>query len=156
MKQIIPIGARSLIKPFLAADKSSSGIILDNNSNTGGAAVKGTIIEIGDGSRFKVGDEIYFRRYSMDSLKTITADGEVEVNIVEDDDVLCLEVEVNNLTIKNNMSDNFKVETPVEETPVVVVEETPVVETVVEEAIVEAPVVIEEQINADEEIKSSI
>ena len=31
--EIIPIGARCLIKPYKSAEKSSSGLILDNNSN---------------------------------------------------------------------------------------------------------------------------
>lgn len=91
MKIFIPIGKRCLIKPYQSADKTTSGIILDNTSNASSAPVRGTVIRAGDTSVFKVGDELYFRRYSIDSLKTVTPEGEVEVSIVEDDDVLgCL------------------------------------------------------------------
>lgn len=92
MNKIIPIGARCLITPYVSADKSSSGLILEATSNTVAASVKGTVIAVGDKSRFKEGDVLYFRRYSMDDLKTMTPEGETTVNIVEDDDVLCLEV----------------------------------------------------------------
>ena len=93
MKILQPVGPRCLIKPFQSAEKSSSGLILENNSNTATAPVRGTVIRAGETSAFKTGDELFFRRFSVDTLKTATPDGEVEVYIVDDEDVLMLEIE---------------------------------------------------------------
>lgn len=93
MIKLIPIGKRYLIKPYEAANKTDSGFLLDNSNNVSAAPVKGTITEVGDeATKFKVGDTIYFRRYSIDQLKTIAPEGEVEVSLVEEDDVLVKEI----------------------------------------------------------------
>jgi len=89
--QLKPIGARVLIKPYIAADKTSSGLYMETNNNTAAAPVKGEVVEAGDKSQFKKGDTIWFRRYAVDSLKIITSEGEKEVNLVDDEDCLCLE-----------------------------------------------------------------
>ena len=86
-----PIGARVLIQPFQSADKTESGLIMENNSNTSAAPVKGSVIEAGDKSQFKKGDLLWFRRYAVDTLKVVTPEGEKEVNLVDDEDCLCLE-----------------------------------------------------------------
>ena len=139
-----PIGARVLIQPFQSADKTESGLIMENNSNTSAAPTRGIVIEAGDQSRFKKGDELFWRRYSVDELKTITPKGEIIVSVVDDEDVL---LQVIN---ENTMSDNYVapevtpepvVATPVETAQEVVVEEAKEVVAPVEEAIVEEEVV---------------
>lgn len=87
-EKIVPLGARSLVKPYEAAGKTASGLIMDNTSNTSSAPVRGTIIVAGDTSAFKAGEEIMFRRYSIDDLKFITDQGEQVVSLVDDQDVL--------------------------------------------------------------------
>ncbi len=88
---IKPLGKRSLVEPYKAANKTESGLIMDNSSTSGSAPVKGTVIEEGTESVLKKGDVIYFRRYSIDELKIITEKGETFVNFVDDDDVLGVE-----------------------------------------------------------------
>ena len=89
--QILPIGARVLILPYQSATQTESGMLMDNQSNTSSAPVKGTVIRAGKESQFKEGDVIFYRRYSMDILKTITEKGEETVNIVEDQDIIAIE-----------------------------------------------------------------
>jgi len=83
-----PIGARCLITPYKAAEKSESGLLLDNQSNLSAAPVKGIVIEAGESSMFKKGQTIYYRRYSVDQLRILTEKGEEEVNFVDDMDIL--------------------------------------------------------------------
>ena len=85
---IQPIGSRVLITPFKSADKTESGLYMENNSNTSAASVRGTVIGVGDTSRFKLGDDILFRRYSVDILKIVTEKGEEEVMMVDDGDII--------------------------------------------------------------------
>jgi len=85
-----PIGKRVLIAPYIAADKTESGLFMENNSNTSVATTRGVVMEAGAESQFKKGDELMFRRYAVDELKTITEKGEVVVSLVDDEDVLCL------------------------------------------------------------------
>lgn len=104
MQNIIPIGKRCLVKPYQAAEKTESGLLMNNESNVSAAPVKGTVVAAGrgrwwklwlDGSEFQVGDVLYFRRYSIDILKTITEKGEQVVNVVEDADVIAKELPTN-------------------------------------------------------------
>lgn len=90
---ILPIGNRVLIQPFVSAEQTESGLILDNNNNTSAAPVLGTIIKVGDDTRFQEGEMVYFRRYSLDTLKIITEKGEVEVNLIDTSDILAKQVE---------------------------------------------------------------
>lgn len=85
-----PIGARVLIQPFQAATQTESGLIMENSSNAS-TPVKGTVIEAGDKSQFKTGDILFFRRFAMDTLKIVTPQGEKEVNLCDDEDVLAIE-----------------------------------------------------------------
>ena len=85
-----PIGKRCLIAPYIAANQTASGIIMENSSNTSNAPVRGTVIEAGNTSQFTKSDEVYFRRYSVESLKTITEKGEQEVMVIDDEDILLL------------------------------------------------------------------
>ena len=83
-----PTGLRYVIEPYEAATETQSGLIMDNTSNTSAAKIKGTILEVGDGDngrlcKYKKGDIVYFRRYSIDELKYINESGE---------DVLCVEL----------------------------------------------------------------
>ena len=89
-EQVIPVGKRVLIKPYEAASKSASGLVMENNSNTSAAPVRGTIMAVGDESKFKVGMEILYTRYSTYKCVIITPEGEKEFIIVEDEDCLAV------------------------------------------------------------------
>ena len=90
--KILPIGNRCIIEKYKAAGETASGLIMDNSSNVSAAPIKGTILETGDEGKFKKGDVIFYRRYSVDDLKYIDENGEQEVTIVEFDDILAKEV----------------------------------------------------------------
>ncbi len=87
MNELEPVGARVLITPFRAAEQSASGLIMEN-STSNNAPVKGTVLKAGSKSDFHPGDEIFYRRYSLDELKIKTAEGEQVVNFVEDEDIV--------------------------------------------------------------------
>ena len=90
METIKPVGKRVLIRPYQAAEKSKSGLVMENNSNTSNAPVRGTIIAVGDESKFNVGQEILYTRYSTYKCVIITPEGEKEFIIVEDEDCLAV------------------------------------------------------------------
>lgn len=87
-----PIGDRFIISIHKAADESSSGLSMENNSNVSSAPVLGTIIKIGEGAKgsFKVGEKILFRRYSLDEMKYITEEGEQTVHIIEGSEIVAV------------------------------------------------------------------
>lgn len=91
MLKLNVVGSRCLIKKYEAANKTESGLILENTATNSAAPVKGTVVSAGDTSRFKEGDVLYFRRYSVDDLKMITEKGEEELTFVEDEDILAIE-----------------------------------------------------------------
>jgi co-chaperonin GroES (HSP10) len=63
---------------------------MESTSNVTTAPVRGTVISAGDDSKFKKGQDIFFRRFSTDILKIMTKDGEKEVILVEDVDILAI------------------------------------------------------------------
>lgn len=87
---LIPVGDRYLVQPYKSADESSSGLSLENNSNVSAAPVRGTVLKSGDKAVFNPGDEILFRRYSIDELKFVTPDGEQTVYMVEGNDIVAV------------------------------------------------------------------
>jgi len=87
----IPIGKRVLISPIEAANKTESGLVMENSSNTASLPVKGEVLEVGELSQFKKGDIVLFRRFSVDSIKLITEKGEIETFFVDDEDILAIE-----------------------------------------------------------------
>ncbi len=87
-KDIRPVGPRCLVKVYESASQSASGLFLDNTSNASAAPVMGTVLAAGEESNFKQGDEVLFRRYSVDVLKIITEQGEQTIHLIEDEDIL--------------------------------------------------------------------
>lgn len=85
---VIPVGDRYLIETYKAADESSTGLSMENQNNTANAPVIGTVLKAGDKGTFKVGEMVLFRRYSIDELKFINADGEQIVHIVEGSEII--------------------------------------------------------------------
>ena len=90
LNDILPVGERVVIKAYESATQSAAGLAMENTANTSVAPVMGTVVTAGDGSRFKKGQELMFRRYSTDVLKVITPEGEKEVMLVDDEDVLAI------------------------------------------------------------------
>ena len=90
MENIKPVGSRYLVKPFQAATTTESGLARENSSNSTAVPSRGTILAAGDTCKLKVGDEVYFRRYSLDILKSVTEKGEQETHLVDEEDVLAV------------------------------------------------------------------
>lgn len=90
LNEITPVGSRVLIKPYEAATESKAGLAMENTSNTSAAPVRGTIVAVGDSSKFKKGQEIFYVRYSTYKCVIITPEGEKEFTLVEDEDVLAI------------------------------------------------------------------
>lgn len=89
-ENIIPTGDRYLIEIHKAAAKSSSGLLIENNSNVSAAPVLGTVLKAGDTGKFREGQLVMFRRYSVDELKFITEEGEQTVHIVEGSEIIAI------------------------------------------------------------------
>lgn len=88
--KLILVGDKYLISPHKSADKSSSGLSMENTSNVASAPVLGTILKAGTKGEFGEGDQILFRRYSIDELKFITPEGEQTVFIVEGSEIVAV------------------------------------------------------------------
>ena len=74
--------------------ETTSGIERADQGHT--TPVKGRVVSAGKrywfkgGSQFEVGDVVYFRRYSVDELKTPSADGtEKSIFVCDDADIVC-------------------------------------------------------------------
>lgn len=85
-ENIVPVGSRLLIEPFTVGE-TKSGLVLGEGDGHA-TPVYGTVIKVGDNCIFKVGDHLLFRRYAIDSLKTYTADGDKEVYLLEETEVI--------------------------------------------------------------------
>jgi co-chaperonin GroES (HSP10) len=94
MKIFVPDGQRMLITAYKAATESKSGLIMDNSTNNNAATVLGTVVRLGDEKfndkpvPWEIDDEVMFRRYSVDSLKIITDEGEKEYNLCDYADIV--------------------------------------------------------------------
>jgi co-chaperonin GroES (HSP10) len=90
--KIEPTGDRYLIEIYQSASESASGLAIENNNNVSAAPVLGTILKVSNKAKedFKVGDQIFFRRYSIDELKVITPDGEQTIYMVEGSEIVAV------------------------------------------------------------------
>jgi len=88
LESIKPVYPMVLLQPTESAKKSAAGLVMENTSNTDVAKVRGVILAVGEGSKFKKGQEVLWRRYSMDILKVITPKGEVGLYLLPEEDIL--------------------------------------------------------------------
>lgn len=80
------IGAKVIIEPERIMETDSGIERADQGHST---PVKGKVVSAGAESRFKVGDVLLFRRYSVDELKMPAKDGtETVVFVAEDGDIV--------------------------------------------------------------------
>lgn len=87
VKDIVPLKNCLIIREFERETTTESGLELPENQNQG-TPVVGEVVAIGPESQFKIGDVVFFRRYSVDSL-TFKVDGKtVEVNLLTDSEVV--------------------------------------------------------------------
>lgn len=75
--KIIPIGSRVLVSPDKVDEKTTGGLILPPTSTEDQKPETGIIVKLGEGKvkgkqmefNVKVGDRVYFKKYSPDELE---------------------------------------------------------------------------------------
>lgn len=86
---IKPVGDHILVETFTGDNTTSSGLeMADTTSNT--FPVAGNVIASGPQSKYVAGQQVMFRRYSLDELKISSGGVEQVVYLLEDSDVLAL------------------------------------------------------------------
>lgn len=94
IKNIEVDGERMLVEPIESAKESKSGLILDT-STANSAEVLGKILKLGKETyegkpiEWKIGQRVLWRRYSLDSIKFFSDEGEKKVYFVDYEDILC-------------------------------------------------------------------
>jgi chaperonin GroES len=85
-----PLGARVLVEPVEEEKVTSSGIVLPDTVDKEKAQI-GVVVALGTGSakkdfkfHVKVGDKVYFKKYSPDEVKV----EEAEYLVMDQDDIL--------------------------------------------------------------------
>lgn len=86
---VTPTGKRLLLEVFKQASETSGGLLLSQGDGYA-TPVLGTVIKAGSESKYKEGDVLMWRRYSIDTLKIDLGEGEQEYSILEDDDVVAV------------------------------------------------------------------
>lgn len=89
--KIKPVGKRVLIEPIQGDTMSEGGLVLADTNNAQ-TPVKGKVVEIGEDSKFKIGDVVLFRRYSVDELKGNLGGREYKHFFCDDEDIIAVEL----------------------------------------------------------------
>lgn len=91
-ESIQPIGANLLIQPYTDEAVTDKGIELAS-STANSFPVLGTILKAGKESTYAIGQQVMFRRYSMDELKMLIGGEEKIVYMLEEADILAIYAE---------------------------------------------------------------
>ncbi|MGI5898102.1 MAG: co-chaperone GroES [Candidatus Dojkabacteria bacterium] len=75
--KIQPLGKKVLVKPDVIEEKTSGGLVLPPSSTEGEKPETGVIVKLGEGTfkgkkvvfDVKVGDRVYFKKYSPDEIE---------------------------------------------------------------------------------------
>jgi co-chaperonin GroES (HSP10) len=90
IEQIQPLAKYILVKPLERPAETVTGFLMPEEGYTP-TPVCGEVISAGEGSQFKIGDTVFFRRYSVDSLKFTNSNGKIEeVNLISDDEIVAI------------------------------------------------------------------
>ena len=85
---IVPCKKFILVKPLEKPTETDSGLVLPEQGFSP-TPVVATVVAAGDESEFKIGDVVFFRRYSVDSLRFYETDGNlVELNLLADEEIV--------------------------------------------------------------------
>ncbi|HOV34418.1 MAG TPA: co-chaperone GroES [Candidatus Dojkabacteria bacterium] len=92
--KIKPLGKKVLVKPDKVEEKTAGGLVLPPSSTEGEKPETGVVIKLGEGTvkgkkvtfDVKVGDRIYFKKYSPDEIEV---DSE-KYFILDSDDILAV------------------------------------------------------------------
>lgn len=84
---IFPVGKRLLLEAYKQANETSAGLVVSEGDGNA-TSVMGTVIRAGVGCAFQPGDTLLWRRYSVDTLKVYTEEGEREFYLIEESEVI--------------------------------------------------------------------
>lgn len=85
---IYPVGPRLLLEVFTQAKETKSGLEMAEGDGHATPTV-GRVIRTGSkDSPYKAGDVLMWRRYGIDNIKVYTADGDKEVYLLEENEVI--------------------------------------------------------------------
>lgn len=100
--KIIPVGFRVLVDVWKKPTTTDAGFVLPENENQGMPVLarisilgKKTLWQkiqmcLGLKPRYKVGQWVYFRKYSIDEMKLNTPEGEMTIYILEEPEIIGL------------------------------------------------------------------
>jgi len=89
MNKITPTQGNILVKPYEKPTEVGGLQLVGSQQNE--APVRGEIIEVAQPSKFRVGSNIFFRKYAIDELNYIDSDGkETKVWLVDENEVLAV------------------------------------------------------------------
>lgn len=97
---LTPIGFRVLLNIYKKSGKTSWGAELPDSENSGMPVIaqivalgdktfwQSFLILIGAKKKWKVGQWIYFRKYSVDELQVNTPDGQMKLFVLEENEII--------------------------------------------------------------------
>lgn len=100
--KLVPVGFRVLINIYQKPTETSSGFVLPEQENGGmpvmaQITVKGKktlwqklLIIIGLRPKYRIGQWVYFRKYSVDELQMQTEDGSLNLYVLEESEIIGL------------------------------------------------------------------
>ena len=98
--KLTPIGFRVLVKVWKKPETTSSGFILPENENQGMPVLAQVILTgkktlwqkietlLNFKPSYKIGQWVYFRKYSIDEMKLNTPEGEVAIYVLEEPEII--------------------------------------------------------------------
>jgi len=102
INSLLPIGFRCLVNVPKRPTTTTSGFLLPENDNQGMPAMaqiavlgKKTWVEklqilLGLKPRYKIGQWVYFRKYSIDTLEIKAVEGDLTLYVLEDNEIIGL------------------------------------------------------------------
>jgi co-chaperonin GroES (HSP10) len=100
INSLTPIGFRVLVNVDSKPTQTTSGLSLPESDNNGMPvraviSVLGTktwfqnfLMLVGLKPRYQVGQQVYFRKYSVDELKVVTPDGDLILFVLEENEII--------------------------------------------------------------------
>lgn len=98
--KLTPVGERVLVNIYEKPQETSAGFILPESEHAGMPVLAQIIVLgkktlwqkflmlIGFKPRYKVGQWVYFRKYSVDELRISTPDGELTLFVLEEGEII--------------------------------------------------------------------
>lgn len=100
--KLTPVGFRVLLNIYKKPEETSSGFILPETENKGMPVMaqitvlgkktpwQNLIMLLGFKPRYKVGQWVYFRKYSVDELKISNGDKELTMFVLEEEEIISI------------------------------------------------------------------